>query len=85
MDSSKANLVFEKNDKKLGMGRPPPPWLGQNPTFFQRSFLKAPFNKGLMWKAKVESLKEEGTGERSKDKRANIRSMVTCIMQHPNT
>ena len=63
MDSSKANLVLEKMIKTWDWQTPP--WLGKNPMFFQKSFLKAPFNKGPMWKAKVESLKEEGTGERS--------------------
>ena len=40
MGSSKANLVLEKLDKKLGLADPPPQ-LGQNPKFFQKFHLKA--------------------------------------------
>ena len=83
MDSSKANLVLEKKEKTWDWQTPP--LVGEKSHVFPKILFKAPFNKGLMWKAKVESLKEEGTGERSIDKRANIRNMVTCIMQHPNT
>ena len=44
MDSSKANLILEKIDKKLGFGQtPPPPWLVQK-TFSIFLFLKAPLN-----------------------------------------
>ena len=41
-----ANLVLENFDKNLGLADPPPlPWLGQNPKFFQISFLKASLRK----------------------------------------
>ena len=42
MDSSKANLVLEKFDKKLGFGQtPPPPGWSKRPSF--SVFFKAPF------------------------------------------
>ena len=40
MGSSKANLVLEKLDRKLGLATPPPQ-LGQNPKYFQKFQLKA--------------------------------------------
>ena len=41
MDSSKANLVLEKNNKNLGVADTPPPWLGHNSKYLQRSVMRA--------------------------------------------
>ena len=42
MDSSKANLVLEKFDKKLGFGQPPPPVWSKRPNFSVFFFFMAP-------------------------------------------
>ena len=47
MDSSKANQVLGNFDKKLGLARPPPPLLGQNPKFTQKKNWTAPLSQRL--------------------------------------
>ena len=42
---TKANLVLENFNKKLGFGQAPPPLFGQKPKFFRKSILMAPLIK----------------------------------------
>ena len=79
MDSSKANLVLEKMIKTWDWQTPP--LVGEKSHVFPKILFEAPFEKGLMWKAKVESLKEEGTGERSIDKRHLKTHLSVCRLK----
>ena len=45
MDSSKANLVLEKFDKKLGFGQTPPPVWSKRPNFSVFSFWRLPLRQ----------------------------------------
>ena len=67
---------YGKNDKNLGLADAP--LVGEKSHVFPNILFEGSLCKGLMWKAKVESLKEEGTGERSIDKR-HLKNSLICL------